>query len=71
MLFRLSDPTIDIVREIMEKYGEVCVITKDEHAFLKDAGLSESMPTCCTNGSDIFSRYEAVGISTIKNKEQW
>jgi hypothetical protein len=71
MLFRLSDPTIDIVRGIMEKYGEVCVITKDEHAFLKDAGLSESMPTGWTNAFDIFSRYQTAGISTIKNKEQW
>ena len=71
LLFSLNNPDIVSVRKVMETYGEVCVITKDEDSRLKNAGLNKKMPDGWRIGDDIFARYNAIGINLTINNRQW
>jgi hypothetical protein len=71
ILLAADDPKPDQTRKLMETYGEVCVITREEHALLKDAGLDRGMPHGWKIGDDIFERYKATGIKWRINDQQW
>jgi hypothetical protein len=71
MLLNIESPDENSVREIMEKYGDVCVITRQEDAALRAAGLYNDMPPGWQIGDDIFARYRIVGINTWTNDRQW
>jgi hypothetical protein len=71
MLFGMENPNPDSIREKMEKYGEVCVITREEHSELRNARLDRAMPNGWTFGDDIFARYQEIGIQVRINDQQW
>ena len=59
----LSDKEIE---EMIEKYGYVCLVTKDENRKLDKNKLREKMPQGWNYGNDAFDRYKAVGIEIQK-----
>ena len=71
MLLNLENPDASSVRKILEKYGEVCVITRNEDESLKNAGLRNDMPLGWNIGDDVFARYHEVGIRVKENSSQW
>jgi len=72
MLFNMNSPDQNGVRQIMEKHGEICVITIQEDARLSAAGFQRTMPQGwqIENGS-MFARYEAIGVNVWTNDRQW
>jgi hypothetical protein len=71
MLLNLNNPDPVSVRRIMETYGDVCVITRDENKRLAEAGLNTQMPEGWQIGNNVFARYEAIGIKVWVNNRQW
>jgi len=71
ILYNMEYPDINSVRQIMEKYGEVCVITKQEDARLRKANLHNDMPSGWQIGDDAFARYQTVSIRVRTNDCQW
>ena len=59
----LSDKKIE---EMIEKYGYVCLVTKDENRKLDKNKFREKMPQGWKYGDDAFARYKAVGIEIQK-----
>lgn len=51
---------IDFIREILEKYWKIAIITKDEDKLL----TGRSMPKDW-DGNNIFARYDIAGIQLI------
>ncbi len=68
MLLGLDHPTETSVRDILGRFGEVCVITLEEDAKLNAAGLNNEMPSDWTNDKDVFARYKSIGIEWTENK---
>ena len=71
MLLNTRNPEENSVRQLMETYGEVCVITRQEDARLRAAGLRNEMPQGWLIGDDVFARYQSVGIRVQINNGQW
>lgn len=71
ILFNLENPNPVSVRHIMNTYGEVCVITREENKLLSKAGLNNKMPNGWHVGGNIFARYEAIGVQVWENDRQW
>lgn len=67
----MSDPSPGEVRNLMETYGEICVVTIEEDARLKNAGLGSNMPPGWSTGDDVFARYQEVAIGVRTNNQQW
>jgi hypothetical protein len=63
-LLSLKEVTQDSVRQVLENFGTICLITKAEDDRLNKAGLGRSMPT---DEKDIWARYHAVGINPVEN----
>lgn len=55
------------VRDVLMKFGDVCVVTKDEHDLLRP----DHMPPGWTRDQDIFARYVERGIKTRDNPFQF
>ncbi len=59
-------------KEFMDRYYHVCLVTKEEDAKLKKAGLNERMPKNwkfdMTAKDNEWERYKAVGIVPVKQK---
>lgn len=71
ILFNVANPDEHSVRQLMEKYGEICVITKKEDDRLRVAGLRNTMPDGWKMGDNIFARYVQVRIGVKVNEDQW
>jgi hypothetical protein len=71
ILLDLSNPDATSIKRIMETYGDVCVITRDEDRSLNKAGLKRGMPTGWQTGDDRFARYKEVGIEVWENDLLW
>lgn len=71
MLLKMSAPSPGEVRNLMEAYGEICVVTIEEDARLKNAGLGSDMPPGWNTGDDVFARYREVGMGVRTNSQQW
>lgn len=66
-LLNLDDVNNKTVKELLDLYSTVCVITKDEDNLLSSRGLSRKMPNDWDN-EDPLARYKAVGIEVEKNE---
>jgi len=66
-LLGLKNITKTTVRNKLNKFGTICLITKDEDETLSKAGLGRRMPENW-DGEDRLARYRAVKIKTVKNK---
>jgi hypothetical protein len=72
LLFSMNNRDPNEVRQFMEKYGEICVITIQEDARLNAAGLRGRMPQGWQiEDGNIFARYQSVGINVWINDRQW
>ena len=71
MLLNDENHTALSIRQLMEKYGEVCVVTIYEDRKLNSAGLCEEMPQGWQIGDEILERYQNVGIVIWENDQQW
>jgi hypothetical protein len=72
ILFSINNIDTTDVRQRMEKYGEICVITLQEDAKLSAAGLRNRMPQGWQlEDNDMFARYQTVGINVWTNDLQW
>ena len=65
-LLSLSSVTTRSVRRVLDKYGIVVLITKDEDRRLSTAGFRSRMPDDW-DGRDALARYKAVGIELVSN----
>jgi len=61
ILMDLEKPTRRVVKEILQKYFHVLLVTKEEDRKLVVAGLRSTMPGDW-DGENIWARYEVVGI---------
>ena len=64
MLMDMSTINKDKIRNILEKYFHVLLVTKDEHRRLNASGLRSKMPDDW-DGENIWARYDAVGIEQV------
>lgn len=63
-LLSLAPLTNETIMSVVQKYLVICVITEEEDKRLSAAGLRSKMPKGWDeNNGDVFSRYQAVGIS--------
>jgi hypothetical protein len=65
-LLKLSDVTTDSVRNALNKFGTVALVTREENNILNHAGYGSAMPKDW-NGTDSLARYKAVGIEIVEN----
>lgn len=68
-LYELDEPDANTVKGLLQKYGEICVITDEEHERLNTKKLGKCMPSSWKEGEDIFDRYRAVEIEKWKNDQ--
>ena len=66
MLMDMSTINKDKIRNILEKYFHVLLVTKEEHRRLNASGLRSKMPDDW-DGENIWARYDAVGINLGKD----
>ena len=66
MLMDMSTINKDKIRNILEKYFHVLLVTKEEHRRLNASGLRSKMPKDW-DGENIWARYDAVGINLGKD----
>ena len=64
MLMDMSTINKDKIRNILEKYFHVLLVTKEEHRRLNASGLRSKMPDDW-DGENIWARYDAVGIEQV------
>ena len=65
-LIALDDESIDkAIEYIIQNYGYVCIVTKEENKKLNDAHLQQNMPINWKFGDNIFERYKQVGIEIM------
>ena len=64
MLMDMSTINKDKIRNILEKYFHVLLVTKEEHRRLNASGLRSKMPDDW-DGENIWARYDAVGIEHV------
>ncbi len=65
-LLALKKVTRGSVRRVLEEFGTICLISKEEDNELNKARLGRSMPPNW-DGKDIWARYKAVGIKYVEN----
>ncbi len=65
-LLSLSSVTVRSVRRVLDKYGIVVLITKDDDRRLSKAGLRSRMPEDW-DGRDPLARYKAAGLELVPN----
>lgn len=65
-LLGLADVTVQRVRGVLDRYGAIVLITKEEDRRLRKAGLGSRMPMGC-GPRDVLARYRAVGIEVVEN----
>lgn len=61
-LLALAKPTAKTVGEVLNRFGTIALITKEEDDQLNSYGLNRKMPDDW-DGIDPFARYKAVGTS--------
>ena len=66
MLMDMSTINKDKIRNILEKYFHVLLVTKEEHRRLNASGLRSKMPDDW-DGENIWARYDAIGIEQVQN----
>ena len=64
MLMDMSTINKDKIRNILEKYFHVLLVTKEEHRRLNASGFRSKMPDDW-DGENIWARYDAVGIEQV------
>ena len=65
-LLKLSDVTTRSVRSVLNDFGAVVLITKEEDDLLNAAGYRSDMPEDW-DGIDLLARCKAVGIEIVEN----
>ncbi len=65
-LLKLVDVTTHSVENVLNKFGTVVLITKEENDLLNAAGYRSDMPKDW-DGIDPLARYKAVGIEVLEN----
>ena len=67
MLMETTPINKESIKNILDKYFHVLLVTKEEHNRLNASGLRSTMPEDW-DGENIWARYEAVGIKQAKNQ---
>ena len=65
-LMGLSDPTVGAVRDVLNRYGVIVLVTKEEDRRVRMAGYGSKMPDGWDR-VDPIARYRAVGIELVEN----